>query len=243
MPSDTGKIRALIVDDEPPARASVRVLLLRDPQVEIIGECGSGKEAVSAIRSANPDLVFLDVQMPECGGFDVLEMLGADLPAAIVFVTAYDQFALRAFDAGALDYLLKPFDNQRFELALMRAKQKIQAENRPSRKSERLAIKLGGEVLFVPIVDIDWIEAADYYSCLHVGSKSHLIRRTMSELESDLDPQIFCRIHRSAIVNLNRVRALETDREGEYEVRLHDGTTIRLSRRYRNILQSRMEIK
>jgi len=242
MPSDTPKIRALIVDDEPPARASVRVLLRRDPQVEVIGECASGMEAVDAIRASRPELVFLDVQMPECDGFDVLEMLGADLPGAIVFVTAYDQFALRAFDAGALDYLLKPFDNQRFELALARAKQKLQAHFRTSKKSERLAIKNGGQMLFVSINDIDWIEAADYYSCLHVAGKSHLIRRSMSEFDSDLDPEIFCRIHRSAIVNLNRVRTLETNSDGEYEVRLHDGTALRLSRRYRKNLQSRMKM-
>jgi two-component system, LytTR family, response regulator len=239
-PDPTHKIRALIVDDEPPARASVRVLLHRDPQVEVIGECASGTDAVAAIRDAHPDLVFLDVQMPECDGFDVLEMLGADLPGAIVFVTAYDQFALRAFDAGALDYLLKPFDNQRFELALARAKQRLRAEGRPH-KPERLAIKNGGQILFVPVHDIDWIEAADYYSCLHVGGKTHLIRRTMSELDSDLDPEIFCRIHRSTIVNLHRVRALETSPEGEFEVRLHDGMALRLSRRYRKDLQSRMK--
>ncbi len=235
------KIRALIVDDEPPARASVRVLLQRDPQVEIVGECGSGNEAVASIRAMKADLVFLDVQMPECDGFDVLEMLGADLPPAIIFVTAYDQFALRAFDAGALDYLLKPFDNQRFELALTRAKQKLQSSGPRSKKLERLAIKHGAQLLFIPVVDIDWIEAADYYSCVHIGGKSHLLRRTMSELESDLDPRIFCRIHRSSIVNLNRVRALETDPDGEYEVRLHDGTALRLSRRYRSELQARME--
>jgi len=241
MPPDaTPKIRALIVDDEPPARASVRVLLRRDRQVEIVGECGSGTEAIAMIREAKPDLVFLDVQMPECDGFDVLEMLGADLPPAIVFVTAYDQFAIRAFDAGALDYLLKPFDNQRFELALSRARQKIHAQGRISKRSERLAIKCGGQLLFVPVNEIDWIEAADYYSCLHVAGKSHLIRRTMSELVSDLDPQIFCRIHRSAIVNLNRVRALETNAGGEQEVRLHDGTALRLSRRYKKELESRM---
>lgn len=242
MPPDTmPKIRALIVDDEPPARASVRVLLRRDPQVEIIGECQSGNDAVTAIRDTRPDLVFLDVQMPECDGFDVLEMLGADLPGAIVFVTAYDQFALRAFDAGALDYLLKPFDNQRFELALARAKQKLQGQRQPAKRLERLAIKSGNQMLFIHANDIDWIDAADYYSCLHVSGKSHLIRRTMSELASDLAPEIFCRIHRSTIVNLHRVRSLESNPEGEYEVRLLDGTALRLSRRYKKDLQSRLK--
>ena len=242
-PDSTAKIHALIVDDEPPARASVRVLLRRDPQVEIIGECESGSEAVSIIRCSKPDLVFLDVQMPECDGFDVLEMLGTDLPGAIVFVTAYDQFALRAFDAGALDYLLKPFDNERFERALARAKRRIQPESRLPRKQERLAIKNGGQVLFIPVAEIDWIEAADYYACLHVGSKTHLIRRTMSELEGDLDPQIFCRVHRSTIVNLDRVRVVESNRDGEHDVRLRDGTTLRVSKRHNKELQSRMQSK
>ncbi len=235
------KIRALIVDDEPPARASVRVLLNRDPQVEIVGECSSGSEAITAIRNLRPDILFLDVQMPECDGFDVLEMLGADQPPAIVFVTAYDQFALRAFDAGALDYLLKPFDNRRFELAVLRAKQKSQAGTSISWKSERLAIKSSGQVLFVPVAEIDWIEAADYYACLHVEAKAYLIRRTLSELEADLDPQIFCRVHRSAIVNLSRVSALETGPDGEHELRLRDGTTLPLSRRYRKQLQARIQ--
>lgn len=244
MPPDAPtKIRALIVDDEPPARASIRVLLRRDPQVEIIGECGSGAEAVSGIRGSRPDLVFLDVQMPELDGFDVLEMLGADSPAAIVFVTAYDQFALRAFDAGALDYLLKPFDNQRFELALSRAKQKIQASLRPPKKPERLAVRNGGQVLFIPVAEIDWIGAADYYACLYVGGSTHLIRRTMAELEGDLDAHTFCRIHRSTIVNLNRVRRLDANREGDYDVQLHDGTALRVSRRYYKELQSRMQSK
>ena len=237
------KIRALIVDDEPPARTSVRVLLNHDPELEVIGECGSGTEAIATIRTHHPDLVFLDVQMPEVDGFDVLELLGADQPAATVFVTAFDQFALRAFDAGALDYLLKPFDNQRFERALARAKQKIHAQGRLSKKSNRLAVKNGGQVLFIPIADIDWIEAADYYASLHIAGKTHLISRSMAELEQDLDPAVFCRIHRSAIVNLNRVRALETNAEGENEVRLIGGSSLRLSRRYRKELQSRLAAK
>jgi two-component system, LytTR family, response regulator len=230
------------VDDEPPARASVRVLLHRDPLVEVIGECGSGADAVTAIREQNPDLLFLDVQMPECDGFDVLEMLGSEMPRAVVFVTAYDQFALRAFDAGALDYLLKPFDNRRFEMALARAKERLQVHGDRQQKSERLMIKSSGEVLFINVIDIDWIEAADYYSCVHVGGKTHLMRRSMAELESDLDPGIFCRVHRSAIVNLSRVRAIESSADGEYDVRLTDGTRVRLSRRYRKELQSRMGV-
>jgi two-component system, LytTR family, response regulator len=237
------KIRTLIVDDEPLARSNIAVLLRRDPEVEIVAECGSGEEALGEIRSAKPDLLFLDVQMPECDGFDVLEMLGNDLPPAIVFVTAYDQYALRAFEAGALDYLLKPFDNARFELALGRAKQRIRLGDRESnrpRKLERVAIKSAGQVCFVKVSEIDWIEAADYYACLHVGVTSHLLRRSMAELEGDLDPSMFCRVHRSSIVNLERVRGLKLSEDGEYEVLLESGARVRLSRRYRKQLESRM---
>lgn len=193
----SGKIRTVIVDDEPLARSNLSVLLRRDPQIEIVSECGSGAEALAEIREARPDLVFLDVQMAECDGFDVLELLGNDLPPAVVFVTAYDQYALRAFEAGALDYLLKPFDNARFDRALDRAKQRIASSRDTPRQLERLAIKSVGQVSFVKVLEIDWIEAADYYACLHVGTRTHLLRRSMSELEHELDPALFCRIHRS----------------------------------------------
>ncbi len=214
----------------------------RDPDVEIVAECGSGAEALAEIRSKKPDLVFLDVQMPECDGFDVLELLGAELPPAIIFVTAYDQYALRAFEAGALDYLLKPFDNARFDRALARAKERIAHANPTAKKLERFAIKSTGQISFVNIAEIDWIEAADYYACLHVGAKSHLLRRSMAEMEEDLDPTRFCRIHRSAIVNLERIQALELREDGEHEVLLTDGTRLRMSRRYRKELQSRMGV-
>jgi two-component system, LytTR family, response regulator len=261
------KIRTLIVDDEPLARSNLSVLLRRDPEIEIIGECGSGTEAVATVRSANPDLVFLDVQMPECDGFDVLELLGVgtskkkNLPHAIIFVTAYDQYALRAFEAGALDYLLKPFDNARFDQALERAKQQIRrSQNRlPSEdqnsdgvssrprvapdQPERIAIKSAGSVLFIKVSEIDWIEAADYYSCLHVGTKSHLLRRSMTELEQELSPSIFCRIHRSTIVNLERVQGLKLGEDGEYEVLLDGGAKLPLSRRHRKELQERMGLR
>jgi two-component system LytT family response regulator len=234
------KIRALIVDDEPLARSNLAVLLRTDPEIGIVGECGSGAEALSEIRVANPDLLFLDVQMPECDGFDVLELLGNDLPPAIVFVTAYDQYALRAFEAGALDYLLKPFDNPRFELALNRAKQRIRLGRNRTQRLERVAIKNAGQVCFVKISEIDWIEAADYYACLHVGPKNHLLRRSLSDLEQDLDPNVFCRVHRSSIVNLEQVRGLKLGEDGEYEVQLDNGATVRLSRRYRKYLQARL---
>ena len=241
--NSTAKIRALIVDDEQLARSNIAVLLQMDPEIETIGECGSGVEAVAEIRNTKPDLVFLDVQMPECDGFDVLEMLGNDLSPAVVFVTAYDQYALRAFEAGALDYLLKPFDNVRFERALARAKHRIALARSVPQAVERIVIKSAGQVSFLKIAEIDWIEAADYYSCLHVGIKSHLLRRTMAELEQELDQSIFCRIHRSTIVNLNRVRGLKLDENGEYEVLLDNGSRLRLSRRYRTQLQSRMGMR
>jgi two-component system LytT family response regulator len=237
------KIRALIVDDEPLARSNLAVLLRADAEIGIVGECGSGAEALGEIRVGKPDLLFLDVQMPECDGFDVLELLGGDLPAAIVFVTAYDQYALRAFEAGALDYLLKPFDNARFELALGRAKQRIRRVDVRPKRLERVAIKSAGQVCFLKVSEIDWIEAADYYACLHVGAKSHLLRRSLAELEEDLDPSMFCRVHRSGIVNLERVRGLKLGEDGEYEVLLENGARVRLSRRYRRQLQERMLVR
>ncbi len=236
------KIRALVVDDEPLARTNIAVLLGEDPDIEMTGECGSGVEALAEIRSAKPDLVFLDVQMPECDGFDVLELLGRGLPSAIVFVTAYDQYALRAFEAGALDYILKPFDNARFKRALDRAKERIRNGKHEPRETGRIAVKSSGEVTFLQAREIDWIEAADYYACLHIGTKTHLLRRSMSELEQELDESIFCRIHRSTIVNLDRVRSLKLNVDGEYEVLLESGTRLRLSRRYRKQLQSRLGV-
>ena len=239
---ERGKIQAMVVDDEPLARSSLRVLLRRDPEIELVSECGSGKEALREIRARKPELVFLDVQMPECDGFDVLEQLGKDLPPALVFVTAYDQYALRAFEAGALDYLLKPFDNARFARALERAKERIALKDAP-RKIERLAIKNAGEMLFLKISEIDWIEAADYYVCLHAGARTHLLRRTMNEVEEELGTGAFCRIHRSAIVNLERVRRLEVSEEGGTDVVLGNGTRLRLSRRYKRQLQGRLGVR
>ncbi|HEY2678722.1 MAG TPA: LytTR family DNA-binding domain-containing protein [Steroidobacteraceae bacterium] len=236
------KFRVLIVDDEPLARSNLLVLLRDDSQILSVQECGSGAEAVEQIRSSRPDLVFLDVQMPECGGFEVLELLKNDaaLPV-IVFVTAYDEYALRAFDAGALDYLLKPFDDARFALAMQRAKDKILSRQAPQPKeARRLTVRSAGRVAYVPIPDIDWVEAADYYVCLHVGAKSHLLRRSIAELTRDLDPDLFCRIHRSTIVNLRKVLKLELGRAGEYDVVLKGGERLRLSRRFRKDLQTRM---
>jgi two-component system LytT family response regulator len=237
------KIRALIVDDEPLALGNLRVLLARDPGVEIVGECRSGIEALAEIRKKKPELVFLDVQMPEVDGFDVLEQLGALMPPALVFVTAYDQYALRAFEAGALDYLLKPFDNARFDLTLARAKERIARRNAAPRTIERVAIKNAGQVLFLSVSAIDWIEAADYYVSLHAGTQTHLLRRSMADVEEELEQAAFCRIHRSAIVNLDRVGRLETNQDGATEVVLTNGTRLRLSRRYRRQLQMRLGLR
>ena len=234
-------INALVVDDESLARRNLTVLLRRDPDIGSVGECGAGLEAVEEIRHSKPDLVFLDVQMPECGGFDVLELLGGDLPPVIIFVTAYDEYALRAFEAGALDYLLKPFDDARFGRALKRAKEKLAHYLPPRpRAAERLVVRSQGQVLFLSVADIDWIEAADYYACLHVGNDTHILRRSLSELEQDLGDEKFVRIHRSIVVNLDRVRGLELQASGEYEVVLKSKLRLRLSRRFRKRLEDRM---
>jgi two-component system LytT family response regulator len=234
------RIRALVVDDEPLARSNILHSLRASPDVEILGECDSAKAALEAIRTRKPDLVFLDVRMPEYDGFDILEMLGAEAPPAVIFVTAYDQYALKAFDTGALDYLLKPFNNARFARALERAKERIALRRQTPARIDRLTIKSAGSVVFLPVADIDWIEAADYYASLHVGAKTHFVRRSMNDLESDLDSTQFCRIHRSTIVNLDRVREIRFDSDAENELVLAGGTKLRLSRRYRKDLQSRL---
>ena len=240
----SAKIRTLVVDDEPLARSNLAVLLRSDPEVDLVGECSSGNAAVAEIRRTRPDLVFLDVQMPECDGFDVLELLGSAAPPAIVFVTAYDEYALRAFDAGALDYLLKPFDDARFRRALERAKATLASSMQSrQRAAERLMVKEPGQVTFVKVAEIDWVEAANYYACLHVGARIHVLRRSLSELEAELSPSKFCRIHRAAIVNLDRIRGLEATTDGEYEVVLDSGARLRVSRRFRRRLQSRLGMR
>jgi two-component system LytT family response regulator len=237
----TAPITALVVDDESWARRNLTVLLRRDPDMGSVVECGSGLEAVDKIRQSKPDLVFLDVQMPGCDGFDVLELLGNDLPSIVIFVTAYDEYALRAFEAGALDYLLKPFDDARFRRALDRAKDKL-AHYTPqkARAAARLVVKSRGEVIFLDVADIDWIEAVGCYACLHVGSDTHILRRTLLELEQDLGEDNFIRIHRSTIVRVDRIHGLELQSGGEYEVLLKSKVRLRLSRRFRKRLQDRL---
>ena len=247
------KIRTLIVDDESLARDRLRQLLAKEADVELVGECSDGREAVTLIQSAKPDLVCLDVQMPELDGFSVLaELEGKPMPV-IVFVTAHDKFALRAFEVHAVDYLLKPFDRERFQKALGRALEQVKhqvghalierqaaliAELKPAVKApERLAVKSGGSVLWVNLADVDWIGSADNYAELHVGAKSHLMRETLNTLEARLDPKHFVRISRSIIVNAMRIKELKRLFYGGCEITLQSGTKLTLSRRYRDKLQ------
>jgi two-component system LytT family response regulator len=238
------KIRTLIVDDEPLARSRLRQLLQGEPEIEIIGECADGHEAVAAFEKDRPELVFLDVQMPELDGFGVLEAVAAPLLPVIVFVTAHDRFALRAFEVHAVDYLLKPFDRERFQKALGRAVDQVKGRDSNALRerqlalladwqSSQLAVKAGGSVTWVKLDAIDWIGSADNYAELHVGGKSHLLRETLSALENRLSPERFMRISRSAIVNIQRIKALRRLFYGGYEVILADGTRLTLSRRQR----------
>lgn len=234
-------LRVLVVDDEAIARRNLVVLLRRASDIGAIVECESGQAAIDEMRRTKADILFLDVQMPECDGFDVLELMGPDMPAAVIFVTAYDEYALRAFDAGALDYLLKPFDDARFERALQRAKARLALEpTQGRRRIDRLVVKSRGQTLFVNASDVDWIEAANYYACLHVGGATHILRRSLQALEKALDEKTFVRIHRSIIVNIDKVRGLELHSSGEYEVVLHSRVRLPLSRRFRRQFQDRM---
>jgi two-component system, LytTR family, response regulator len=248
------KIRALIVDDEPLARERIRTLLEGESDVESIAECGDGLSAISLIERERPDLIFLDIQMPELDGFRVLEALSDALPLpAIIFVTAYDKYALRAFEVHALDYLLKPFDRERFSRALERARSHLRREKKGAlderllslladiksepKHLERLVIKSSGRVFFLKTEELDWIEAASNYVRLHAGSESHLMRETMSALEAKLDPKKFLRVNRSAIVNIEKIKELCPLFRGEYEIVLQTGARLTLGRAYREKLQ------
>ena len=247
------KITTLIVDDEPLGRERIRTLLAADPDFEVVGESSDGRQAVASIAKLKPKLLFLDVQMPEMNGFEVLEAIaGAEMPA-VIFVTAYDHYAVKAFQVHALDYLLKSFDRERFSQAVGRAKAEISKgrehgfderllalledlqEQRG--KPERLVVRSGGRIFFLRVEEIDWIEAADNYVCLHVGRASHLLRSTLASIEERLDSRKFLRIHRSTIVNLDRVLELSPLFHGDYTVHLRDGTELLLSRGYREKLQ------
>ncbi|HZH32620.1 MAG TPA: LytTR family DNA-binding domain-containing protein [Pyrinomonadaceae bacterium] len=246
-------IRTLIVDDEPLARERIKRFLSDERDLELIGECSEGHAAVEAIRTLKPDLVFLDVQIPELDGFGVLNAVGlAEMPA-VIFVTAYDRYALQAFDVNALDYLLKPYNRERFRKAVERARALLSngakgelnerllslLENfktEPARHLERLMIKSSGRVFFLRTAELDWIEAEGNYLRLHVGRESHLVRETMNRLASKLDPDKFLRIHRSTLVNIERIKELQPLFSGDYVVILRDGKQLTLSRSYRDKL-------
>jgi len=255
--STTKSIRALIADDEPLARERMRTLLGSEADIEVIGEARDGVEAVDAILAQNPDLVFLDVHMPKLDGFEVIQTIGAERMPAVVFVTAYDQHALRAFEVQALDYLLKPFDGDRFQGALKRIRRQLDSQengdigrrllalvrdlktDRPTR-TDRLVVKSGGRLFFLRADEIDWIEAAGNYVRLHLGSEAHLLRETMNSIEARLNPELFFRIHRSHIVNIERIKELQPWFNGEYVVILRTGARLTLSRGYREKLQDKL---
>jgi two-component system, LytTR family, response regulator len=264
-PAAPTQFRVLIVDDEPTARRGVRLLLEQVPDVTVMGEAAHVEEAIRLIESGKPDILLLDVQMPELDGFELIRRVGPrDMPV-VVFITAYDEYALKAFEVNAVDYLLKPFEDERFHNALARAKDVVrqrQAEvlnarlNRlltfleakpPATESQsgeesgymdRILIKSSGEIIFLKAEEVDWIEAEGDYMVFHVGNKTHMLRETMARLESRLDPKRFVRIHRSTIVNIERVRKLTPSFVGEYAVVLADGTKLKLSRGYHDKLQS-----
>lgn len=249
------KIRTLVVDDEPIARSRVVSLLRNEVDIEVIGECSSGRQALTAIESLNPDLLFLDIQIPEIDGLDLARTLRSHGAPAVVFVTAFDEYALRAFEVRALDYLLKPFSAERFRSALGHAREQVshrrQASTLPPKPElpsivqptvhrSRLMIKSSGRIHFVRMAEIDWCEAAGNYVRVHVGTQEHLVRDTMSHLESQLDAAQFVRIHRSTIVNVDRIQEMHSSLNGEYVVLLRNGTRLTLSRGYRDALQSRL---
>ena len=241
-------LKAVVVDDEPLAREALRLLIARDREFTVAGEC-TGIDAPNVIRNAKPDVLFLDIQMPELDGFGVLETIGLDAVPVVVFVTAYDAFALKAFDVHALDYLLKPFDDVRFTQTLQRVKAQLRGKERsaPADKlmalledreraakyARRFLVRVREKVIVIKTDDIDWIEAADYYASIHTGGASYLLRETLTDLESRLDPDRFFRVHRSAIVNLDRVREVHPLFRGDCALILSDGSRVKLSRKRR----------
>ncbi|MEE9129083.1 MAG: LytTR family DNA-binding domain-containing protein [Phycisphaerales bacterium] len=254
-------IRTLIVDDEPLARDAIRLLLRDDCDIEIAGECRDGQSAVDALRAGNIDLIFLDVQMPGMTGFDVVREIGPEKMPLIIFATAFDEYAIQAFEAEALDYLLKPIDDARFERSLNRAKRllsqstEVKLVQRLSRALEvletnaaatrpelrtKLALKTSTRVVLVDPSEIDWIEAADYCLRVHVGTTAHLLRESMQTMQQRLDDTMFVRIHRSSIVNVDRIREIQPLFHGDYVVILIDGTKLRVSRSRRHALEARL---
>jgi two-component system LytT family response regulator len=260
-------ITALIVDDEALARRGIEIRLAAAGDFEVIGQCANGRDAITAIQEHKPDLVFLDIQMPEMSGFEVLKSLPRESLPALIFVTAYDRYAMQAFEARAIDYLLKPVDDLRFAAALERVREQINTRNAANqrdrlveiiaeitgcgelvlgellahgskaietRRPEVLPIRQGREIMRVPMTSIQWIDAAGDYMCIHAGGDTHILRGTMKELEELLDPRLFQRVHRSTIVNLQRVKSLRAHMNGEYFLTLDSGHELKLSRTYRD---------
>lgn len=263
MASDEQRLKVLIVDDEPPARAVIRKMLAEDPSVEITGECANGTEALEACAELAPDLLFLDIRMPGMNGFELLEAFGGENLPAVVFVTAYDRYAVRAFEVSAVDYLLKPFDFERFGQALEKAKKSLleqtagergermlellekldRGRRRDGRKHriERFVVREGGRARLIPAPDVDWIGSDGNYLILHTRhGEKHIIRETLKNAEKRLDPEQFFRIHRSTIVNIARVREFQSHFAGSHLVVMKDGTELPLSRRYRERLSKKL---
>jgi two-component system LytT family response regulator len=235
------KIRILIVDDTPLARQRIRRYADKEEDVEIVGECDSGESALGAIQSLKPDLIFLDVQMPGINAFELLDELDIDAPPKIIFVTAYREYAVPAFDAHAVDYLLKPVGYDRFHTALERARETIATKTGEGGTSarettitdlERISVKSVGKTEFVDVDSIDWIESAGNYLCLHVGKETHIVRMSMAQLEKDLSAKKFARIHRSTVVRIDRVKEIQPLFSGDRVVILHDGTQLTMTRSY-----------
>jgi len=247
-------LTTLIVDDEPLAREGLRMLLAEDPEISAIHAAKDGRQAVAAIRRTRPDLVFLDVQMPEMDGFGVVREVGAERMPAVVFVTAHDRFAIQAFEINAIDYLLKPVTRERFAQALERAKARLHLEPAeepsrqilslletlaaPRRSLKRLAVRSAGKTVFVDVDDIDWIEAAENYVKLHAGRAAHLLHVAMNTLEESLDPEVFLRVHRSLIVNVGRIKELQPAVHGEYVITLRNDVRLRSGRTYSDKLKA-----
>jgi two-component system LytT family response regulator len=246
------KIRALIADDEPLARKFIRRILKQDHEVEIVGECSNGKETVAMIQKQRPEVVFLDIQMPEMDGFKVLETLGLEHLPEIVFTTAYESYAIRAFELHAVDYLLKPFDQVRFKAAVKHVKERVHSQHLEDGRLQigallesikaqpahldRVIIKADGRISFLNTREIDWVEADDKYVHLHTRDGARMVRQTLSGLETELDPKKFVRIHRSAIVNIERIKELQPLFNGEHSVLLENGAKLTLSRNYKSKL-------
>jgi two-component system, LytTR family, response regulator len=250
-------IRVLVADDELPARQRLIDLLQRDEQIASVAEAADGETAVELIQNQHPDVLFLDVQMPELDGLGVIDAIGAAQMPLTVFVTAYDQHAIRAFEANALDYLLKPFSDERFEATMVRVKARLDerslrefgqrvmkmvsaAPTAPERRLDRLVVKAGGTTRFIRVIDIDWIEAAGVYVTLHVAGKELLYRAALNDLAEKLDPRRFVRVHRSALINIESVLQLEPISHGEFDVVLKNGSRTRVSRTYRAQLEKRL---